>query len=92
MKRVIPADVFEDIDWLLASGLSAHDVLAQLGRSASSVSKLAYRYGRTDIARPFGAIQGREARSKKAALVKRPEQPERPDGWWLKQDMDEPPY
>ena len=89
MKRAIPADVFEDVDHLLANGLSAHDVLVQLGRSASSVAKLAYNHGRPDLARPFGAIQGREARSKKAALVK---QPERPDGWWLKQDMDEPPY
>ena len=50
---------------------------------------MAHNHGRPDIGRPFTVIQGREARSKKAAPVK---QPERPDGWWLKQDMDEPPY
>ena len=89
MKRTVPADVFEDVDHLLSNGLSAHDVLTQLGRSASSVAKLAYRYGRTDIARTFGAIQNRESRSKRAALVT---QPEGPDDWWQKQGMTEPPY
>lgn len=45
--------ILEDVEWLLDSGESVEQITASLRRTAGSISKLAERHGRVDIARPF---------------------------------------
>lgn len=49
-KRRLKADeVFEEAEWLLSNGVAPWEVGVALGRSQSALSRLAYRYGRTDL-------------------------------------------
>ena len=48
--------VLEDVEWLLDAGESPLLILTSLHRTAASIAKLADRYGRRDIARPFDAL------------------------------------
>lgn len=52
--------VLEDVEWLIESGESAEQILTTLGRTAGAISKLAERYGRPDLARPFWVAANRE--------------------------------
>ena len=54
-----PAEIMEDIDWLLAQGIHPELVLDQLGRTAGGVERAARRLGRLDLARMFGALKKR---------------------------------
>ncbi len=52
--------VLEDVEWLLEAGESVEQITVTLRRSAGAISKLAERYGRIDLARPFYASASRE--------------------------------
>lgn len=49
----------EDIKKLLMAGVSAEDITVRLGVTPQAIAAQMYRYGRTDLARPFWALHRR---------------------------------
>lgn len=52
--------VLEDVEWLLEAGEPAEQIALTLDRTAGSISKLAERHGRIDLARHFWALANRD--------------------------------
>lgn len=48
--RMTGAEVIEELDWLRSNGASPWEAAEAMRRTAASLSKLAYRWGRPDLA------------------------------------------
>ena len=54
------AELIEDVEFLLSTGASVHEVADRTGRSLSALAQLLYRRGRPDLGRTFAATYQRE--------------------------------
>lgn len=57
MTTTTTANLIEDIEWLLDGGESPDFICMRLGRRPLSLHRQLYKWGRSDLARHFDAIQ-----------------------------------
>ena len=60
-KRMTAAEVFEEVDWFLAAGVSPDLIAQELRRTATSLEKLAERNGRADLKAMFQRLHNQTA-------------------------------
>jgi hypothetical protein len=58
-EQPIGLRILEDVEWLLEGGETVEQIETALGKNAATISKLAYRHGRDDLANRFGAYAKR---------------------------------
>lgn len=64
-RRRRPAETVAEVERLTAAGASAVEIVRELGRRSSTVSRALYQMGRSDLARPFTALADMERRAER---------------------------
>lgn len=57
----------EELEWMIECGLNGWEIEKALGQSMASLARMAVRYGRHELARPFNSILAQEDGHRKRA-------------------------